>query len=1023
LDFECCCLRCQPTYTKKAYPYLVNISTSRTPKNCLELALAAAKPSKKPPLYYSALFKPSKGNGPYFADDCMEHAVQRVMTSRVPRWASICRQDRALFVHLDLDDTRVVRPTETVLVRNVLFLFTKVMKAQCGVAVPDNAWLVSSCRRPSKTSVHLSATQCAFKDVSQVRNLVKHYMLFVEEILRAGPPHEFHKQAMAVCSFNPSDGKFKHALDPSIYHHNALLKLPYSAKPGRPVMIPREYNDQKIPTTRIPDSRFLLMSMWHTPQTDAFPLTRLLVCGQVKVRRPIARLPVRHEKITALEKAAMALVEGSVKALSTGSFTIRYMNRDSQDRVRYYVDYDGQHRCAAGGDHDNNNATVYVKGNEVSFNCFSTDCDKWTRLPPLPFSISSAHVREEESDDERMTARYDDDVPPLVPSDDEEDDEEDDAGPRPTLSVREFKIDSKKLVDEFKDGIGGRRLDEARDEDRESRLLHTLLESYMALVQDHWVQINEKKVIYGERRKYTAQIPQRGDMTKAECVVINDEWITRDKQNFVQALSIYQVTMPRFKGQKRKLVYEKKDLTSLWLDWCDRRVCDRLVFQPDPDRVGARDFNMWQPYTIDEKEAKAFAERRGMDAKDVLKAVEPWIEHMHNIIADDNTLSFHYIMNWITWVLVRKTKTGAALLLMADHGAGKSVVAETYSEILGTTHACTLTRADELTGTFNAHLGFKVMVISEECTFGGSKKDQGLLKNMVTAKTINIRPLYHPLLVLESRHNLIVISNMNRHVLPIEATERRYACFYPSDKYSGIQTEEAKAYFDKVMSVPLHLIAYFHYFIWNFPVSWNPRSSIPVTACTADQKIKTMSTATRFLLTMLQTSTHPEWRDMLSKCDIPTMHSRYTQWCDSASINRYGREDLQMFAQTLQKYLLYTRVRTLDGTPSVMKLTSILARQRLYFARAMGLDRFPLLGEKEQDYEKPAKKKQRMAKQSAACPETCSGWHPEFYRMHASGELQGCLKDADGATPFHSPLPGSAAAELAPLFVTADALI
>ena len=329
----------------------------------------------------------------------------------------------------------------------------------------------------------------------------------------------------------------------------------------------------------------------------------------------------------------------------------------------------------------------------------------------------------------------------------------------------------------------------------------------------------------------------------------------------------------------------------------------------------------------------------------------------------------------------------------------------------GTTHACTLTRADELTGTFNAHLGFKVLLVSEECTYGGNKKDQGLLKNLITAQTINVRPLYHPLLVLKSRHNLVVISNMNRHVLPIEATERRYACFYPSPKYSGIQTAEAKAYFDKVMSVPLHLIAYFHYFIYEFDDDWNPRASIPVTACTADQKIKSASSATRFLLTLLQTTDRKTWRDRDSHSSIEGLHERYGHWCETQGVVRWDRENLQTFAQTMQKYLKFCR------SGGKRALTSILRRQRFHFATAMGLARFPLLGDGEGV--QPATKRQRR------CPPQCNGRHPAFVRVHSSGELEACDQTIEGAVPYHesAALPAGGAVELAPVFVTADAQV
>jgi phage/plasmid-associated DNA primase len=176
-------------------------------------------------------------------------------------------------------------------------------------------------------------------------------------------------------------------------------------------------------------------------------------------------------------------------------------------------------------------------------------------------------------------------------------------------------------------------------------------------------------------------------------------------------------------------------------------------------------------------------ERRGWDNQRVLRELKPWLDHMFHIISDGYTSHFNYIMGWMSWVLVNKTKAGTGLLLMSDHGAGKSCVAEAYAEILGTTHACTLTKADELTGTFNSHLGFKNLIISEEATYGGSKKDQGNLKNIVTAKTMNIRPMYHPLMVMESRHNLIIISNLNRHVIPIEPTERRYDIIHFKKKW------------------------------------------------------------------------------------------------------------------------------------------------------------------------------------------------------------------------------------------------
>ena len=632
------------------------------------------------------------------------------------------------------------------------------------------------------------------------------------------------------------------------------------------------------------------------------------------------------------------------------------------------------------------------------------------------------------------------------PSSDEEEEVEELVSP--VLTIESFEESASTLHEEF-----CLQFDE-HDPDRE--MISTLVEDYLKLVKDDWVQINEKKVLYADRRLKHARLSKRGDMTETERTVTFTEWVTRDRSNFLQAMSIYQVNIPRLKGKNKTVVWEKKDMAEVWMRWKGRQTFDRVVFEPDETMVGKKEFNMWSPYAINEEYAQKFVQSRGMSKKDVLTKLKPWINHMFHIIADGDKSHFNYIMNWITWVLVKKTKAGTGILLMSDHGAGKSIMAETYAEILGSTHACTLTRSDELTGTFNAHLGFKVLVISEEATYGGSKKDTGHLKNLVTAKTINIRPLYHPLLVMNSRHNLIIISNLNRHVIPIEPTERRYACFYPNGKFSGIQTQAAKKYFEKVLNVPTPLIAYFHYFIWDM-TGFNPRSDIPVTACTTDQKIKSADNSSRFVLTKLQTMTAEEWAQYSAVMTLPLLYEDFTRWCDESKINSWQRETMQTFVKSVKRHLLVARRnKVLDnGTygKSPVMLVRNLARQRLQWAASMGLKKFPSLHEEvfiEEDDEgedededqtfmdvvleeglsdtEREQKIQRSAKRRKTayrrgCPPTCTGNHPSWVKMTSSGDYEICDSKSKGAIRWHDVPQGIGfdGIGLAPLFVTADA--
>jgi len=139
----------------------------------------------------------------------------------------------------------------------------------------------------------------------------------------------------------------------------------------------------------------------------------------------------------------------------------------------------------------------------------------------------------------------------------------------------------------------------------------------------------------------------------------------------------------KLKGAKKKLIYTRVELTTLWLNWRHRRTYDRLVFESDEKQVTNSEFNMWMPYAIDEAAARKFVDDRGYDRARVQEEVQPWVDHMFEIMANEDDRNYAYIMNWFTWILRKKTKTGTALLLMADHGAGKSVVAERYSQILG----------------------------------------------------------------------------------------------------------------------------------------------------------------------------------------------------------------------------------------------------------------------------------------------------------------------------------------------------
>lgn len=412
---EAFCLKCYPSLTGRAHPYLVNKvgDVTRTARNCLELALKQSKSDTVVHKYFSALFKPSKGNGPYLVDDSVYVSVDRILAAPEGnrRFATIFRRGKPCFLHLDIDDTRAGRPDESTTVQSALVLVTEVMKRVCGKAPSEKEWLVSSCDRREKTSVHADALAVPFKDITHCGNLMQHYKQFVEMIM-GKEDHESLEEAKAVCWVG-DDSRFHHAVDFSIYHHNALLKLPYQQKPGRPPMLPLQMRGKEI-TDKSPRADVILAALAHTPALDETP-EEALVTVHSRPTRPRIR-PVRDSAtgpaltetpITSMEKAAMALIEGQLKDTAGCNLSMSYSGKDSAGRSVFYVKYDGAHRCALGKHHESNNARVVVGGKKAWFYCFSAGCQQRFKLPDLPIFVGRAPaVLVDEQQDEKKVCLY-----------------------------------------------------------------------------------------------------------------------------------------------------------------------------------------------------------------------------------------------------------------------------------------------------------------------------------------------------------------------------------------------------------------------------------------------------------------------------------------------------------------------------------------------------------------------------------------------------------------------------------------
>jgi len=369
----------------KAYPLLV-AKAGRTAENTLDLAIAAAN-AQHDKLFFSAKFKPTTGNGPYYADANFEEMLTRIQMTRPDdrRWATIFRAGVPCYLHVDIDDSRPERPPVSMILNSFVKHMTEFMTNEVKLDAPltEVDWYVDTCDSPKKTSLHLHALRLPFEDVSHCTALMARFKYYLE-----------YKKALC---WQDDDGKFRHVVDYSIYHANALLKLSFQHKPGKPAMLPRFYagmraDDRSYEAIR----KYLAAGMAHLPVHYTLKKADLLRISMAPtpskpIPIPQARNLLVRPQATPLQLAAMPLIQQTVRDLHPGTkcevtFGGKFPNTN---KTAYYVKYDDVHKCAHGKTHDSNNARVLVGTTKAQYFCFAEGCSGIPfNLPDLPFAIA-----------------------------------------------------------------------------------------------------------------------------------------------------------------------------------------------------------------------------------------------------------------------------------------------------------------------------------------------------------------------------------------------------------------------------------------------------------------------------------------------------------------------------------------------------------------------------------------------------------------------------------------------------------
>ena len=187
--------------------------------------------------------------------------------------------------------------------------------------------------------------------------------------------------------------------------------------------------------------------------------------------------------------------------------------------------------------------------------------------------------------------------------------------------------------------------------------------------------------------------------------------------------------------------------------------------------------------------------------------------HLLYIVCNGNERDFRYKVNLLArWVQNPGSVGEVAVVMQGEKGAGKGSVADVIERWFRH-HTVRITQAKHLTGHFNSHLADCLFLFADEVVWGGDKQGEGVLKALVTEKTVRVEPKGQNTFSVPNRLKIVMASNAEWCV-PVSSEERRYfVCDVSNAKlgdrdyfnrlHAAIEDGEAEAMLHDLMQMDL----------------------------------------------------------------------------------------------------------------------------------------------------------------------------------------------------------------------------
>lgn len=225
-------------------------------------------------------------------------------------------------------------------------------------------------------------------------------------------------------------------------------------------------------------------------------------------------------------------------------------------------------------------------------------------------------------------------------------------------------------------------------------------------------------------------------------------------------------------GKKVKIGEKTIPLSTLLFNTALVQRVRGLTIDPSTDDIivdtdEGKKVNTWRGFAIEP-----------YDGKVTDKEIERFLSYVREVIADNDPGAYNWVLDWLADILQEPAdKPGTALVLVGEHGAGKSFLGEGIMRpIIGPTHSTQTNKIDALTSQFNKAAENRIFVQCDESSHSGSRMAADALKSIISDKTIQIEPKGVDRYEAPNNMRLLFTSNREANAVFIDgsAYERRY---------------------------------------------------------------------------------------------------------------------------------------------------------------------------------------------------------------------------------------------------------